>query len=86
MPKLWITEVIALADLDAVVAQDVVSRGHVEVKVGNCMTEQELHPFVLGFLLAALDDNFLVLGTVDLRRRHRLDKGDRLSDARLQLL
>src|SRR5439155_19617733 len=73
---LGITQVVALADLDAVVAQDVVGGRDMKIKIRHCMAEQELHAFVAGFLVAALDHDFLVLGAVDLPRRHGLDKGD----------
>ena len=49
------------------------------------MAKQELHALVVGFLVAALDYDFLVFATVDLNWRHRLDKCDGFGDARLQV-
>ena len=57
---------IALADLDAAVAQDGVGHGRVEVDVGQGMAQQKLHTRVVRFFVAALNNDGLVFRAVNL--------------------
>jgi hypothetical protein len=78
-------QIVALADLDAVVAQDVVGGRDVEIEIRHRMAEQELQALVAGFLVASLDHDLLVFGAVDLLRGDGLDEGDCLGDAGLEV-
>src|SRR5208283_1661156 len=82
---LRVAQVVALSNLDAVVAQDVVGRGDVKIKIRYCMAQKELPALVAGFLVAALDHDFLVLRSVDLAWRHGLEEGHRLGDTRFEV-
>src|SRR5258706_9512166 len=58
-------EKIGLAELDAVVAQDVVGGGDVEIEIRPGEAEQVGHALEGGILAAQLDDDLLVLAAVD---------------------
>src|SRR5262245_60552712 len=60
------SEVVALAHVEAVVAQDVVGGGDVEVEVRDRASQQELHAAELRVVAGHLDRQLLVLGAVDL--------------------
>src|SRR4051812_31089256 len=77
-------DVVALRQLDAVVAQDVVRRGHVEIEIGQRKPEQVLHAGEVDFPGAELQVDGLVLRAFQPGGRDRLDEVDRLRDARLQ--
>src|SRR5690349_14295286 len=82
---LRLADVVALAELHAVVAQDVVGRGDVEIEIGQRLPEQVLHAGPGDVAARALDGDLLVLAAVELRGLDRLDEGDRLGDALFQL-
>ena len=77
---------VALAELDAAMAQDVVGRGAVEIEVRQRVVEQQRLPRELALGAAREGDlDLLVLAAVDLRRLQALDELDGLGDALLQL-
>src|SRR5438445_4103309 len=77
---------IALADLDAALADDVVGGGGVEIEVRQRIAEQQALPGELADLPAREGDlDFLALGAVDLALLHALEIFDGLRDQVLQL-
>jgi hypothetical protein len=76
---------VGLADLDAVVPQDVVGSRDVEVEVRVRVAEQVLHALETALAAAHREHDLLFLAAVDLGRRHRLDEVDGLGDAAFQL-
>src|SRR5258705_4128567 len=82
--RLRIADEVALADLDATVAQDVV-RGHsVEVEIRQGKPKQVLHAFPVDLARAELKVDVPFFAAVDLRELDGLDEFDGLGDARLQ--
>src|SRR6185369_2337890 len=81
----WIAEEIALAELHAVVPQDVVGGGDVEVEVRPGEALQVLLAAEFRVLAAQLEDHFAPLGAVDLLRLQRLHEIEGLGDACFQL-
>src|SRR5258707_11492395 len=70
---------IALADLDAALANDVVGGGGVEIEVGQGVAEQQALAGELADLPAReCDLDFLALGAVDLALLHALEILDSL--------
>ena len=67
---------IALAQLDAAMAQDVVGGGGLEIEIRQTEVQQKRLPFELALAARKLDNDLLVLGAVDLQRLEALD--DRL--------
>src|SRR5262245_20561823 len=65
-------DVVALADLDAVVAQDVVGGGDVEIEVRQRMPEQVLLAVELDLAAAHLHHHLALLGAVYLADPHGL--------------
>src|SRR6266571_1245081 len=78
-------EVIALDELDAVVAQDVVSGRHVEVDIRDRVAEQVLHSSVVDLAGPELEVYVLFLACIDLPGLDRIDEVDGLRDPRLEL-
>src|SRR5205807_8030390 len=76
---------VALAELDAAVAQDVVGGGAVEIEVRQDVVQQQPLSGELALVGAELDRDLLVLGAVDLRRLEALDVVDGLGEARLEV-
>src|SRR5205823_11552786 len=77
---------IALADLDAALADDVVGGGGVEIEVRQGVAEQQALAGELADLPAREGDlDFLALGAVDLALLHTLEILDGLGDPVLQL-
>src|SRR5581483_4110120 len=79
------SDVVALRELDAVVAKDVVRRGDVEIEVRQRVSEQVLHAGEVDLARAELEMDLLVLGAFELRRGDALDEVDGLRDTRLEL-
>src|ERR1051325_5593268 len=76
---------IALADLDAALADDVVGRGGVEIEVRQGAAEQQALPGELaGLATRERDLDLLALGAVDLALLHALQIFDGLGDAVLE--
>src|SRR5450631_3616745 len=78
------TEVVRLAKLNAVVAQQRVGRRDMEVEVRGRVVLQVGLTLERHGAVAARDHDVLVFGSVDLRGAHRLDKCQRLADALAQ--
>src|SRR5215813_8422797 len=76
---------IALAELDAAVAQDVVGGGAVEIEVRQDEIEQQSLPGELALVVAELERDVLVLGAVDLRRFEALAEVNHLGESALEL-
>src|SRR5215471_12252675 len=77
---------IALAELDAAMAQDVVGGGAVEIEIGQRAGEQQRLTGELARRPARERDlDLLVLAAVDLRGLEALEEIDRLGDAILEL-
>src|SRR5579864_3518072 len=78
------THKIALADLEAEAAQDVVGRRVVEKEVRQREPDEELLAFERYFARAEFEHDVLGLGAVDLFRLRGLDEIDRLGNALLE--
>src|SRR3954470_4022597 len=76
---------VALAELDAAVAQDVVGGGAVEIEVRQDEVEQQRLPGELALVAAELERDVLVLGAVDLRRLEALAEVDHFREPALEL-
>src|SRR5262245_49759791 len=76
---------VALAELEAAVAQDVVGGGAVEIEVRQDEIEQQRLAGELALVAAELERDVLVLGAVDLRRLEALAEVDHLGEAALEL-
>src|SRR6202034_2687459 len=77
---------IALADFDAAMAQDVVSRGAVEIKIRQRISqEQRLSGEVARRSARERDLDRLVLAAVDLRSLETFDEVDRLGQPLAEL-
>ena len=79
-------EKIALAELHAAMAQDVVGRGGVEIEIRQREADEIVRALERhGLLRADREGDVLGRARVDLRRREAFDVVDRLGDARLQV-
>src|SRR6185503_7236142 len=76
---------VLLAERHAVVAQDVVRRGDVEVEVRVRVAEQVVEALEAQLPRAHLEHHLARLGAVDPVRLDRLDELERPGDARLQI-
>src|SRR5262249_15056857 len=77
---------VALAELDAAMAQDVVGGGAVEKEIRQRVGQQQRLPGELARRPAGKSDlDRFVLGAVDLRGLQTLEEVDRLGDAVLEL-
>src|SRR3569623_747859 len=77
---------IALADLDAAAADDVVSRGGMEIEVRQAAAEQQaLSGEVLDIAVGCGELDFLGVGAVDLALLDGLEERNGLADALLEL-
>src|ERR1051325_8814513 len=85
LPFLGRSYVVALAELDAVRAQDVVRGGDVEVKVGIGEAEEVLDAGEADVPAAQAQRHRALLAAVDLVRRNRQDEVDGLRDALLEV-
>src|SRR5262245_64607539 len=76
---------VALAELDAGVAQDVVGGGAVEIEIRQDEVEQQRLSGELALVGAELERDVLVLGAVDLRRLEGLAEVNDLGEPGLEL-
>src|SRR5260221_12120327 len=84
-PRRELPEIIALAEVDAALAQDPVGRRVVEIEIRQGESEEVVLPAELARLAADRDADLARLGAVDLRRLEGMEKICRLGDPRLQL-
>src|SRR5580704_283759 len=77
-------EEVALAELDAVVAQEGIGGGGVEVEIRQGEKQEVIAPFHLGVLASDLERDVLVLGAVDVFRFQPVDEDERRRDTGLQ--
>jgi len=76
---------IALAELDAAMAQDVVGGGGVKIEIRQTEIQQERLSLELALSAREFDNDLLVLSTVDLNWLEALDEINGLRDAVLEL-
>ena len=77
-------EEVAFADVDAIVAQDGVGGGVVEIEVRQHVVKQERLALEVGFLVAALECHGTCVAAINLRGAEALQEGQGAGDARLQ--
>src|SRR5579862_4066336 len=83
---LGISDVVPLADLQAIVAQDAVGSGEVEIEIGPGEAEQVLHALERQVVAADLEHDVLLLAAVDLGGLRGGDERERLGDPRLEFV
>src|SRR5204863_7282916 len=84
-PRLRGADEVALADLDAVMPQDVVRSHDVEVEIRQHEAEQVLHAFECHLRRPELEVDVLLLAAVCLRGLDAADEVDRLGATLLQV-
>src|ERR1700756_3558342 len=81
----WPAQIIHLADLDALVAQDVVGRGYVEEEIGQDEVRDEFAADEVCFALGKFERDRSVFRAVEFFARNAFQVVDRLGNARLKL-
>src|SRR5579863_3317665 len=81
----WAAQIVELSDLDALVAEDVVSRGHVEEKIGQREIGDEFAADEVCFALGKFESDRSVFRAVEFFAGNASEIVDRLGNARLKL-